>query len=433
MTSSWRDRAGVLIAALIALLCFAGSASAAGTQASTAAAAAASKAVEQLPRAVRDYWTPARMRAAQPAELRLGTSGRLLSRGAGGDRAAPSTVRPSRAAVEISAGSSAFPERVHGKVFFSIEDGSAPGDFVCSGTVVASNSHTLAWTAGHCVNDAEWGGGFASNWTFVPGYRDGEEPFGSWPAKKLFTTEGWSEQTNIRVDLGAARLGRDANGRGIEDVIGARGIGFNRDRQQDFRAFGYPAQPTLLRPEFNGERLYACDSPLTGSDNPPGSGSQTLEIDCDMSGGSSGGGWVADGLVSSVISYGIATDLFHLYGPYHGSVAEELYEQAAGPRVVCAKRAVTNLGGPRADRFIGAPGNDAFKLAGAADAITGGDGNDRACGGGGSDELRGEAGADTLRGGGGRDLLVGGPGRDVCDGGPGRDRARDCEVRRRIP
>ena len=185
---------------------------------------------------------------------------------------------------------------MHGKVFFTIAGGSQPGDYVCSATVVTSNVNTLAWTAGHCVHDPEFGGGFAANWTFVPGFRNGERPFGTWPARELFTTRGWSEKTNIRQDVGAARLARDEQGRGIEDVLGARGIAFNEPRVQEVTAYGYPAlaNPLSLPPrfDFDGQRLWSCASAITGSDSPPGSGPATMQIECDMTGGASGGSWV---------------------------------------------------------------------------------------------------------------------------------------------
>ena len=374
--------------------------------------------------AVRAYWTPARMRSAEPAALQDLPNGRAA-------HAAPGARRT---ATDASAGNTGFPRRVHGKVFFTVEGGSAPGDYVCSGTVVSSNSHTVAWTAGHCVNDADNGGGFATKWQFVPGYRNGERPFGSWPAKRLLTTQGWKQRGNVRVDFGAAQLTRDGQGRGIEDVIGARGIAFDAPRNEAYTAFGYPALPALLHPEFDGERLYTCDSELTGSDNPPGSGPDPLEIEYDMTGGSSGGGWVIEGdRVASVTSYGYAGDLFHLYGPYQGAAAHELYDEAAGPPMLCAGAAVTNLGGAAGDNFTGGDGNDAFRLGGAADLAAGGLGDDHACGGGGGDRLVSGDGDDVLRGGPGRDVLLGGPGHDVCDGGPGRDDARSCEERKRLP
>ena len=402
--------------ACVALLLAIALVPAAGAAASPSPAAR----VTQRPGAVRDYWTSARMRAAQPAGLRLLADG---------------TVVPERSsAVDAGADSTAFPQRVHGKVFFTVVGGSEPGDYVCSGTVVTSNSHALAWTAGHCVNDAEFGGGFATNWAFVPGYRDGARPFGTWPAKQLLTTKGWKQGANVRVDFGAAVLARDAQGRGIEDAVGARQIAFDAEREENYTAFGYPAEPTLLHPEFDGERLYSCASALTGGDEPPGGGPDPLEIDCDMTGGSSGGGWVIDGgQVASVTSYGYTGDLFHLYGPYQGSIAHELYDEAAGPPLLCAGTQVTNLGGAGTNTFTGTDSTDAFRLVGGADRVQGAGGDDRACGGGGGDRLSGGDGADVLRGGSGRDLLIGGPGHDVCDGGAGHDRVRSCEERKRVP
>ena len=318
MTCSWRGPAALLCALALAL----------GAVAPAQASSPVSADVAERPADVRAYWTAARMRAAEPAELRSAADGGLVPAAA-----------VTRTAVDASADNTAFPHRVHGKVFFTIEGGSEPGDYVCSATVVTSNSHALAWTAGHCVNDAEFGGGFATNWAFVPGYRNGERPFGTWPAKQLLTTDGWRQNVNVRVDLGAARRSpatrRDAGSRTWSALAGSPST---RPARRTTAAFGYPALPTLLHPEFDGERLYSCASPLTGGDNPPGGGPDPLEIECDMTGGSSGGGWVIDGgRVSSVTSYGYAGDLFHLYGPYQGD---------RRPRALHARRAARRCSAP---------------------------------------------------------------------------------------
>ena len=384
-----------------------------------------SKAIASRPAAVRDYWTAYRMARAESATLSLGLTGRAKADAASTADAGPATDASAAAGL---------PARVHGKVFFTIAGGSEPGDFTCSGTVVHSNSHTAVLTAGHCVDDPEYGGGFATNWTFVPGYRRGAEPFGEWPATRLLTTGPWESSANVRQDLGVALVSRDGEGRGIEDVLGARPIDFGISRAQTYAAFGYPAAPTLFNPAFDGQRLFRCDSGVTGSDAPSGSGPETLEIDCDMTAGASGGGWVdAGGAVNSLISYAYAGDLSHLYGPYFGAKAHSFYERASGPSLLCAGAEVTNLGGPASDDFTGAASADAFRLGGAADVASGGPGDDRACGGGGPDRLRGEAGADRLLGSSGADRLIGGPGKDECIGGPGRDRAVGCERRRGIP
>jgi hypothetical protein len=430
--------AGALAAAGVLALGVAGSASAAPADAPAITAIA--ETIDRDAAAVRGYWTPRRMRAAEPVGLRLAAIGRVGGADSGASSAAaqPAPVAASRWAIDTSATSTGLPERLHGKAFFKISGGSQPGDYVCSATLVSSNSHALAWTAGHCVHDSEFGGGFATNWIFVPGFRNGERPFGSWPARELFTTRGWSRSINIRQDIGAARLERDEQGRGIEDLLGARGIAFNRPRAQNITAYGYPAltNPLSVPPrfDFDGQRLWSCASPITGSDDPPGDGPQTLRIECDMTGGASGGGWVtAAGAVNGVTSYSYVNDGSHLYGPYFGSAAESLYDAAAGRRIICAKREVTNLGGPGKDDFGGTGAREAFRLKGGGDRMAGRRRSDAACGGGGPDRLAGNAGDDRLRGGRGRDLLIGGRGRDVCDGGPGRDRARGCEKRIRTP
>jgi RTX calcium-binding nonapeptide repeat (4 copies) len=419
----------------------------------TAAAASVAARVEANPAAVRAYWTPARMRAARPAADRLSGAPRRGSAATAdadptyvpptepGQAARPSLPRPGlvdsrparRAATDVSADSGTFPRRVHGKVFLTL----GGIDYFCSATVVASASHTVVFTAGHCLNGADVGVGFATNWLFVPGYREGVAPFGTWTATTLLTTDGWNDHANLRLDLGAAILARDTEGRGIEDVVGARGIAFDQARAQVFEAYGYPAVDTntpLLPPNFDGERLYRCQSPRTAADRPPGSGPETSEIECDMTAGASGGGWVIDNeFVNSVTSYGYAFDPNHLYGPYFGPAAKALYRRASGPPLRCAARAVTNLGGPGRDDFSGDGGPNTFRLERGGDEARGGGAADAACGGGGDDALRGGPGRDRLRGQAGGDLLVGGPGRDICVGGAGHDAARSCEVRRQIP
>jgi hypothetical protein len=404
------------------------SGAAAGASGAVADGEVVARSVTKPAAAIRDYWTAQRMRSVVPAGPLLLREGRVAAR-------PPSSGGPDnpRAAADVSAASATFPGRVHGRVFLTLGD----TDYFCSATVVESAAHTVVWTTGHCLNGSDIGLGFAANWIFVPGYRDGQAPYGAWTATELLTTDRWLREANLRLDLGAARLARDEQGRGIEDVVGAREIAFNQPRRQVFEAYGYPAvdpNTPLFAPNFSGGRLFRCVSPRTAVGRPPGSGPETLEISCDMTAGASGGGWVIGGrFVNSVTSYGYQFDPSHLYGPYFGSAARRLYRRASGPPLRCAGRAVTNLGGPGPDSFAGGSGRDAFRLERAADQARGHGARDVACGGGGDDGLRGGGGGDRLRGQAGNDLLIGGPGRDVCVGGTGRDAARGCEVRRQVP
>ena len=92
---------------------------------------------------------------------------------------------------------------------------------------------------------------------------------------------------------------------------------------------GYPVN----RP-FNGGSLFTCTARFGGVDvtagSPPATG-----IGCDMTGGSSGGGWLIGlgrgglkgaGWVFSVNSYGYGNDP-EMYGPYHGKDALAFYRR----------------------------------------------------------------------------------------------------------
>ena len=302
---------------------------------------------------------------------------------------------------------STFPDRVHGRVFLTYP---GQGDFACSGTAVASPSRSLVISAGHCAHSfGEW----ATNWIFVPGYRDGAAPYGKWHATALKAPPDWVSSENASFDMSAETVARNSAGRGLEDVVGARGIGFGQPRDQVYEAYGYPAEPP-----FDGERLYACRSEWQG-DDPQSSQPRTMSIGCDMNGGASGGGWVSHGLLLSVTSYctGLVIVCLEptLYGPYLAGAARSLYDHAAGRAVRCDEQPVTQLG---------AGGRDALTGTRRADTISLGAGNDRAAGRG---------GADRICGGRGNDTLLGGPGRDTCIGGRGHDTAKGCEVRRGIP
>jgi hypothetical protein len=261
------------------------------------------KRVTQTRQAVVDYWTAERMENAIPAD-------RVRGNGPGRrKRAIPFE------SYEYPGPYTTYPASTHGKVFFTM----GGSNFVCSGTALNSSNRSVVWTAGHCVNEGP--GAFATNWAFVPAYRDGSRPFGTWTARTLMTTSAWGNQGNISYDLGAAVMST-SGGAALTDVVGGRGIAFNYNRNQFYTAFGYPAAPP-----FTGGRLWVCESELITSD--PTTSPQTMGIGCDMTGGSSGGGWIVGNSVYSVNSYGYLNQPNVMYGPYQESVAQSLYNQAS--------------------------------------------------------------------------------------------------------
>jgi V8-like Glu-specific endopeptidase len=298
-----------------------------------------------------EYWTAERMENAKPVPLgtKRGTpqdAGRIRPEGPrtavpatapkGGAHSRPVTrksfkVNDARGYPFLyqryrwSGPTTDLPARTWGKVFFSAPD----GDYVCSGTAVSSENKSVVWTAGHCAANPGAKSFYNHRWIFVPGYDNGKAPFGKFAGKRFFTTQAWYRKGNSAFDL-AAVVVSPVKGKTLIDTVGGQGIAFNQPRSQEYVSGGYPADYP-----FDGKSLYVCDAPLGGTDrtaSPP-----TIAIGCDMTGGSSGGGWLANvqdglGTIVSVNSYGYFNQPDAMYGPYQGNAAHRLYEQASSAR-----------------------------------------------------------------------------------------------------
>ena len=260
------------------------------------------------PNEVRRYWTSERMKQAIPMQ-RNNRAG-----GPKGEFAKPSRPGGSTSStsteVTIAAGSA---QTALGKVFFS--DGTY--NYVCSGTALENN---VVWTAGHCVNEGP--GVYYKNFMFVPAYRDGVRPYGTFPARQLATTDRWRTLGEFGVDVGAAIPALNERGERLVDVVNERPIHFNTPREQGYRAYGYPAEG-----KFNGQRLRVCNTAWSRNDT--STDPDTMGVPCDMNGGSSGGGWLsaADAVVS-VNSYGYGSLKNVMFGPWLTTEAQALYNHA---------------------------------------------------------------------------------------------------------
>jgi V8-like Glu-specific endopeptidase len=245
------------------------------------------------------------MRSAIPAEQRLPVA--KPATGGGSGTSAISTEVPLP-----------YPS-AHGKVFFT----NGGVNYVCSGTAVSSLNQSVVWTAGHCVNEGP--GGFFSNFLFVPAYRDGGAPLGKFAATTLLTPSGWQQSGEWGVDLGAAVVGSNAAGQTLAQAVDERVLAFNTPRVQGYKLYGYPAAK-----KFSGQRMRVCNTSwlLDDSALPP-----TMGVACDMTGGSSGGGWLTStNAVASVVSYGYASLRNVLFGPHQEAAAQQLYLDAQAPQ-----------------------------------------------------------------------------------------------------
>jgi len=295
----------------------------AGTAQAAEAGGVVSHDVAQSPSEVREYWTPERMAAADFLDG-------PVSPGAGSVDAPAQTSAIPPDQETNPALDTLFPQRIHGALFFFLD-----GPKGCSATVVTSRSRNLILTAGHCVAiPGELSGGrgivWASNVLFVPAYRNTATPFGVFPATGVGAPAGWAQGGDISVDVGAATLVPGPAGE-IQDQLGARGVAFNRPdrsyRNDAFEVYGYPGKP---EPDYDGERLIVCFSLFQGFESFSGS---PVIAPCNQQEGSSGGGWVRNGRVESLVSHAgceVVTGCQLISGTYFGEAAFQLYSGSGG-------------------------------------------------------------------------------------------------------
>ena len=99
------------------------------------------------------------------------------------------------------------------------------GNHFCTASVVSSPGRDLLITAAHCINGGK-GSGYRSDIVFIPGYRDGTEPYGIWSPARLLVAPGWARSADPDLDVGFVVL-KPRNGENIEQVLGADILTFN--------------------------------------------------------------------------------------------------------------------------------------------------------------------------------------------------------------
>ncbi|CAM5436654.1 Serine protease OS=Streptomyces alboniger OX=132473 GN=CP975_26725 PE=4 SV=1 [Streptomyces alboniger] len=291
---------------------------------------------------IEDLWDPDRMRDADKNPDR-GVDDNDIS----GDQG---VTDPTPEPVEAAAVKTPYHDQVpaSGKLFFDGPDGS----MVCSATVVKDPANpgksNMVWTAGHCVHAGK-DGGWYRNMVFVPSYNDSgksaaelqnapkEEvaPYGVWWGDWAQTSDQWIERGGPTGGAGApydfavmhVKPEKGSEGKSLEETVGAAlPVDFDAPavpQVESLTATGYPAAPP-----FDGQKLFQCaDKPgrLSLSKSEP----TMYRVGCTMTGGSSGGGWVAPGqdgkpaLVSNT-SIGPVTAGW-LAGPRLGKEAKGIY------------------------------------------------------------------------------------------------------------
>lgn len=267
----------------------------------------------------RDRRSRARSRTRRAARilLALATMTALLSVDAPDALAEPPLGVTVRAASDETAG------RV-GALFA----GGLDGGHFCTASVVRSRDRDVIVTAAHCL-------GSPGTTVFAPGYRDGEAPYGLWKLTGVYVAPGWTEGEDPDVDIAFATVaplgggepgggqldgggldGGELDGRQIEDVVGGFPVAAEQPADARMSVVGYPSR---------GESpLYCANTTALFS------GTQR-RIECpDLSGGTSGSPWLADGALAGVLGgyEGGGTVPEVSYSAVMGGRALELYRAA---------------------------------------------------------------------------------------------------------
>ncbi len=223
----------------------------------------------------------------------------------------------------------AYPYRAAGKLFFKI----GSSNFICSASLIKRG---IVVTAAHCV--ANYGQSqFYGSWQFVPAYRNGVAPYGTWTVKQAWVKTAYFNGTdNCAVfgvvcpdDVAILILNTQSGGYPGTSTgwygYGWNGYSFTSGNLTHVTQLGYPAGlNSAAYMERNDSYGYVSSS-----------NSNNTVIGSNMDGGSSGGPWLANfGLPAALTgeTHGTAPGANRVIGVTSwGYVSTAPKEQGASP------------------------------------------------------------------------------------------------------
>jgi V8-like Glu-specific endopeptidase len=266
---------------------------------------------------VERFWTPARMAAAVDLDLKASSEQEpTIAAAPNGPAGSVAPVAPAR-----SSFTNLNESAVVGKVYVSVPGGTGQ----CSASALASGKRRLVITAGHCVN-AGAGGGWYSNFIFVPRFRKGVAPFGRFVARQLTARTAWTNNSSSDEDMAIAIMNNGGiYGDKVVDTVGGNGLRWNWGYSVSVTILGYPVAGS-----FPGDVQYYCQGTTWHGHG------QQVRAWCNMTQGSSGGPWVMAyndsnglGYTNSVTSHRHGND-DQMDGPYFDNDIKSLYDYAEG-------------------------------------------------------------------------------------------------------
>jgi V8-like Glu-specific endopeptidase len=284
------------------------------------------------------YWTDARMRSAEPAEMPQveGRARAAVSKAPDGHgepqrrrsspplparmskRAKPKLPKPARGTARASWYGMELPWMITsygytsatnavGRLFFTMPSGDRN---FCSASVVAPN---VIVTAAHCVRDSDASARENSHYEFIPGKYGSSEPFGRFTGRAVTYWQEWYREdfqcnatecrANYSFDYAFITLNRNAAGYNVGQYTGSYGL-WTGAPQSSVYILGYPGEGSW---SANQDYPYHCRATPQKYNQYIGGG-WDVGLSCLNTGGSSGGPWfqtASDGraYISSVMSH----------------------------------------------------------------------------------------------------------------------------------
>ncbi len=279
-----------------------------------------------------DYWTADRIKSAKPRDFVKQADGKVVPagkpvkppRGGGGGTSTGASWTQGGPVVQRT-----------GKVLFTMNN----GNYVCSAAAVTDTrtDYSLVITAGHCAYD-ETNLAFATNWMYMPSFDTApnlwtcsQTTYGCWTAQGLVVHSGFANAGSFNTqamthDFAIAIVGAGGNSGTQLDGLGTYGIAYPAiTTGGTVHAFGYPAAAP-----YNGNDLTYCNG---ATSNDPFNGGVTWGLNCNMTGGSSGGPWIAEftqagaGRLTSLNSYRYG-GINNMYGPKFNTDTQAVWTRA---------------------------------------------------------------------------------------------------------
>ena len=195
--------------------------------------------------------------------------------------ASPDGALSSNSRVFPRAALTAYPYRTAGRLFW--HDPGRNIDTWCSASVI---QRRLVVTAGHCVYNAEQGH-WHTNFRFIPAYDEGAAPFEAWDFEQVFTTLSWAQgggrlpnAADFAILVITDRI-VEGETRAVGDAIGWLGWQTDVVANSHVTILGYPGNLD------NGQRMQQTTSQTFAVVEP-----NAAEFGSVQGGGSSGGPYI---------------------------------------------------------------------------------------------------------------------------------------------